>query len=279
MNKPLWTWLVPVLAIGTLFFGLAMGVGPWLALLCGAALVGAVLVAVHHAEVVAHRVGEPFGTLVLALAVTAIEAALILSMMLAGGRDMSVLPRDSIYAAVMIICNGVIGLCILVGGLAHREQTFRVEARRWPCGPHRFGNAHPRLAGVHDQQHAGRHLQHFAIGSLSRQPRRHARRFLSLCRRCVIATISFPRTTPANWTGACRAAHSGRNLDEFRTALARAGRRRGFGQVALAHDRASRRGGQCAPSRGRHRHRGNRPACPKRRRRLARLARIAFRPA
>src|SRR4051812_8902066 len=127
MSKPLWTWLLPVLAIGTLFFGLAMGVGPWLALVCGAVLVGTVLVAVHHAEVVAHRLGEPFGTLVLALAVTAIEAALILSMMLAGGRDMSVLPRDSIYAAVMIICNGVIGLCILVGGLAHREQTFRAE--------------------------------------------------------------------------------------------------------------------------------------------------------
>lgn len=106
---------------------LAVGVGPWLALLCGAALAGAVFVAVHHAEVVAHRVGEPFGTLVLALAVTAIETALILSMMVAGGADMAVLPRDAIYAAVMIICNGVVGLCLLLGGLAHREQTFRVE--------------------------------------------------------------------------------------------------------------------------------------------------------
>ena len=106
---------------------LAVGVGTLLAVLCGAALVGAVLVAVHHAEVVAHRVGEPFGTLVLALAVTAIETALILSMMMAGGEDMAVLPRDAIYAAVMIICNGVVGLCVLLGGLAHREQTFRVE--------------------------------------------------------------------------------------------------------------------------------------------------------
>ena len=67
------------------------------------------------------------GTLVLALAVTAIETALIVSMMMAGGEDMAVLPRDAIYAAVMIICNGVVGLCILLGGLAHREQTFRVE--------------------------------------------------------------------------------------------------------------------------------------------------------
>jgi Ca2+:H+ antiporter len=64
---------------------------------------------------------------VLALAVTAIETALLLSMMIAGGKDLAALPRDSIYAAVMIICNGVVGLCLLVGGLAHRQQTFRVE--------------------------------------------------------------------------------------------------------------------------------------------------------
>jgi Ca2+:H+ antiporter len=124
---PLWTWLVPVLALGSLATAVVIGVGLWLALWCGAALAGAVFAAVHHAEVVAHRVGEPFGTLVLALAVTAIETALILSMMVAGGQDMAVLPRDAIYAAVMIICTGVVGLCLLLGGLAHREQAFRVE--------------------------------------------------------------------------------------------------------------------------------------------------------
>jgi Ca2+:H+ antiporter len=124
---PFWTWLVPVSALGALVIALAVGVGWWTALLCGAALAGGVLVAVHHAEVVAHRVGEPFGTLVLALAVTAIESALILSMMIAGGEDMAVLARDAIYAAVMIICTGVVGFCLLLGGLAHREQTFRVE--------------------------------------------------------------------------------------------------------------------------------------------------------
>lgn len=124
---PLWAWLVPVLALTLLLAALAAGVGTILAVLCGIALVGVVLVAVHHAEVVAHRVGEPFGTLVLALAVTVIEAALIISMMMAGGADMAALPRDAIYAAVMIICNGVVGLCLLLGGLAHREQTFRVE--------------------------------------------------------------------------------------------------------------------------------------------------------
>ncbi|HKV74004.1 MAG TPA: hypothetical protein VJN95_05765 [Gemmatimonadales bacterium] len=121
------TWLPPLVGLVLLAVALALGVGPIVALLCLAALVGSVLAAVHHAEVVAHRVGEPLGTLVLALAVTAIETALILSMMLAGGEEMAVLARDAIYAAVMIICNGVVGLCILVGGLAHREQSFRVE--------------------------------------------------------------------------------------------------------------------------------------------------------
>jgi Ca2+:H+ antiporter len=124
---PRWAWLIPVSALALLLAALAFGTGAVFAVFCGAALVGAVLVAVHHAEVVAHRVGEPFGTLVLAVAVTAIEAALILSMMMAGGADMAVLPRDAIYAAVMIICTGVVGLCILAGGLKHREQTFRAE--------------------------------------------------------------------------------------------------------------------------------------------------------
>ena len=124
---PRWTWLVPFLALALLVVAFVAGVGPWLAMLCGAALIGAVIAAVHHAEVVAHRMGEPLGTLILALAVTVIETALILSMMIAGGEDMAVLPRDAIYATVMIICNGVIGICVLLGGLKHHEQTFRVE--------------------------------------------------------------------------------------------------------------------------------------------------------
>jgi Ca2+:H+ antiporter len=90
-------------------------------------LFAAVVSAVHHAEVVAHRVGEPYGTLVLALAVTAIEVALIVSLMLAGGADKAALARDTIYATVMIISSGVIGICVLLGGLRHREQSFRIE--------------------------------------------------------------------------------------------------------------------------------------------------------
>lgn len=122
-----WTWLVPVLALSTLMVARGEGMGTPLALICGFALGGAVFVAVHHAEVVAHRVGEPSGTLVLALAVTAIESSLILSMMVAGGQDMAMLARDALYAAVMIICTGVLGLCFLLGSLAHREQSFHVE--------------------------------------------------------------------------------------------------------------------------------------------------------
>lgn len=124
---PAWTWAAPAAAVLMLATSAFVG-DSWIAsLLAGAALAGGVMAAVHHAEVIAHRVGEPFGTLVLALAVTVIEASLILSMMVAGGADMAVLPRDTIYAGVMIICNGVVGLCLLVGGLRHREQSFRVE--------------------------------------------------------------------------------------------------------------------------------------------------------
>jgi Ca2+:H+ antiporter len=122
-----WAWLIPALSVALLAVAMVSGVGPLVAVLCAVGLIGAVIAAVHHAEVVAHRVGEPFGTLVLAVAVTVIEASLILSLMIAGGADAAVIPRDTIYAAVMIICNGVVGICVLVGGIAHREQTFRVE--------------------------------------------------------------------------------------------------------------------------------------------------------
>src|SRR5262245_131402 len=122
-----WTWLLPLTSLAVLGAALVLGVGTALALLSTIVLIGAVLAAVHHAEVVAHRMGEPFGTLVFALAVTVIEASLILSIMLAGDADAAELPRDTLYAAVMIICNGVVGACVLAGGIAHREQTFRVE--------------------------------------------------------------------------------------------------------------------------------------------------------
>jgi Ca2+:H+ antiporter len=97
------------------------------AAVAGVALLGTVFAAVYHAEVVAHRIGEPFGTLVLALAVTVIETALIVSVMLAAPAEKAGLARDTVFAAVMIVCNGIVGLCLLAGGARHHEQGFQVQ--------------------------------------------------------------------------------------------------------------------------------------------------------
>jgi Ca2+:H+ antiporter len=123
---PFWTIGAPVLA-GAIYAGAAMGLGGSYVILIALGVAASVFAAVHHAEVVAHRVGEPFGTLVLALSVTLIEVALIVSLMLAGGSAASALARDTVFAAVMIILNGIIGLCLLVGGLKHREQAFSMD--------------------------------------------------------------------------------------------------------------------------------------------------------
>jgi Ca2+:H+ antiporter len=87
-------------------------------------LIWCVLAAVHHAEVIAHKMGEPFGTLVFAVAVTVIEVGLIVSIKLAGGPGVETLVRDTVMAAIMIILNGVVGLCLLLGGLRHGEQNY-----------------------------------------------------------------------------------------------------------------------------------------------------------
>lgn len=122
-----WTHVLPLAALLVLAVGMMVPLSGLVVVVASAFLAATVFAAVHHAEVVAARVGEPFGTLVLALAVTVIEVSLILSMMLAGGADKAVLPRDTLYATVMLICNGVVGICLLVGGLRHREQSFRIE--------------------------------------------------------------------------------------------------------------------------------------------------------
>ena len=123
---PLWTSLIPFGAAAVLGVALVLPLGVVLGTACAAALIGAVIAAVHHAEVVAHRVGEPFGTLVLALAITIIEVALIVTIMLTGGPDKATLPRDTIFSSIMIICNGLVGLCLLIGALRHHEQSFKV---------------------------------------------------------------------------------------------------------------------------------------------------------
>ncbi|MER7762787.1 ionic transporter y4hA [Streptomyces sp. NPDC097619] len=122
-----WSSLVPPLALVLL-------VAAWGRTLPGAAvavvavcLAGAVLAAVHHAEVVAHRVGEPFGSLVLAVAVTIIEVALIVTLMSDGGPKNATLARDTVFAAVMITCNGIVGLALLSAALRRKTAVFNAE--------------------------------------------------------------------------------------------------------------------------------------------------------
>ncbi|MEU1465636.1 ionic transporter y4hA [Streptomyces sp. NPDC005727] len=122
-----WTFLVPVLAVVLLVLTWGRGLpGPLVALVT-LVLAGSVLAAVHHAEVIAHRVGEPFGSLVLAIAVTIIEVALIVTLMVDGGDKSATLARDTVFAAVMITCNGIVGLSLLVASLRHGTAVFNPE--------------------------------------------------------------------------------------------------------------------------------------------------------
>jgi Ca2+:H+ antiporter len=126
-----WTWIVP-LAGAAWLLALTLEVLPADAGIVRFAstllLGGVVFAAVHHAEVIALRVGEPFGSVVLALSVTIIEVGLIVSIMLSATTGSETLARDTVYATVMIVLNGVVGICLVVGGARHREQTFRPDA-------------------------------------------------------------------------------------------------------------------------------------------------------
>jgi Ca2+:H+ antiporter len=126
-------WIFPML--GVLFFAVATALHivftPTAAGLVFAALLlvilfGTVFAAVHHAELIAERIGEPYGTLLLTLAVTIIEVALIATIML-GDKPVPTLARDTVFAVVMIVCNGLVGICILAGGLRYREQDVQVS--------------------------------------------------------------------------------------------------------------------------------------------------------
>src|SRR6185437_3642108 len=125
-RTPWWALAWPLLAWIVLISVLAAGTGGVIATAAGLILIATVFAAVYHAEVVAHRIGEPFGTLVLAVAVTVIEVALIVSVML-GAADKAALARDTVFASIMIACNGIVGLCLLAGGVRHHEQGFQLE--------------------------------------------------------------------------------------------------------------------------------------------------------
>ncbi|WP_042399319.1 calcium:proton antiporter [Streptacidiphilus carbonis] len=122
-----WTVIAPAIALVLLVLTWGRHIDPVLAVVIAAVLAAAVLSAVHHAEVVAHRVGEPFGSLVLAVAVTVIEVALIVTLMVSGGGDTDSLARDTVFAAVMITTNGIVGISLLVGALRHGMALFNPE--------------------------------------------------------------------------------------------------------------------------------------------------------
>lgn len=126
-SLPWWSFAFPAAALGAFALYVALGGGVALYVVAAGLLIGAVFSAVHHAEVVAHRIGEPYGTIVLAVAVTVIEVALIVSAMGSGGPNAATIARDTVFAAVMLASNGVVGLCLLAGGIRHHEQTFRLE--------------------------------------------------------------------------------------------------------------------------------------------------------
>ncbi|WP_328622296.1 calcium:proton antiporter [Streptomyces sp. NBC_00354] len=122
-----WTVVVPVVALLAVVFSWGRDLPGFAVALVALCLGGAVLAAVHHAEVVALRVGEPFGSLVLAVAVTVIEVALIVTLMADGGDKTASLARDTVFAAVMITCNGIVGLSLLAGALRNRVTVFNAE--------------------------------------------------------------------------------------------------------------------------------------------------------
>jgi len=117
----------PLLAVATLAVAWGRVTSSLVEGLIALVLAGVVLSAVHHAEVVAHRVGEPFGSLILAVAVTVIEVGLIVALMASGGKGSEALARDTVFAAVMITCNGILGLSLLLGALQHKTVVFRAE--------------------------------------------------------------------------------------------------------------------------------------------------------
>jgi Ca2+:H+ antiporter len=126
-GKADWTRLVPILALLVLAATWSGKPPAVILAVAGLFLLGSVLAAVHHAEVVAHRVGEPFGALVLAIAVTVIEVGLIVTLMVSGKGDTSTLARDTVFAAVMVTCNGILGISLLAGTLRRRFAEFNAE--------------------------------------------------------------------------------------------------------------------------------------------------------
>ncbi len=122
-----WTTIIPVLAWVLFFSGLVAGSSIF-QIIASILLVLSVMSAVHHSEIIAERVGEPYGTIILAISITVIEVSIIVSLMMSEGPAAASLARDTVFAATMLILNGIIGLCLLIGGLKHYEQNFSASS-------------------------------------------------------------------------------------------------------------------------------------------------------
>lgn len=122
-----WTIIIPVLA-WLLFFSGRVTANGFFELLAGVLLIFSVMSAVHHSEIIAERVGEPFGTIILAVAITIIEVSIIVSIMLTKGPEAASLARDTVHAATILILDGIIGLCLIIGGIRHYEQNFSASS-------------------------------------------------------------------------------------------------------------------------------------------------------
>ncbi|WP_187261961.1 calcium:proton antiporter [Pontibacter beigongshangensis] len=118
-----WTLIFPVLAWVLFFSGLIPG-NDIFKFIASALLILSVMSAVHHSEIIAFKVGEPYGTIILAVSITVIEVSIIISLMMSDGQEAVSLARDTVYSATMLILNGIVGLCLLIGGLKHHEQNF-----------------------------------------------------------------------------------------------------------------------------------------------------------
>lgn len=130
-DKTPWAFIISaVVALGFLgakFAGFDFGQSALIIALEAALLGFAVFGAVHHAEILALKVGEPFGSIILALSVTIIEAALIISQMASGKPGVEFIGRDAVFATVMIVLNGIVGLGLLLGAARHHEQKFSLD--------------------------------------------------------------------------------------------------------------------------------------------------------
>jgi Ca2+:H+ antiporter len=112
-------WIVTALGQPVILIGL-------LAIICGVILVAAVAI-VRHADVLAHRLGEPAGTLLLTLVITGLEVAMV-AFVMSTGVEKPALARDTMFAVVMLVLNGFLGLALLLGGLRHHEQHYNLQS-------------------------------------------------------------------------------------------------------------------------------------------------------